>query len=57
MVKPLISFRPKPEVSDELKERAAKERRPLSHVVANMIEDAIAAEQAQPEPHAAGRSS
>ena len=44
MVKPLISFRPKPEDHDELKARAAKERRPLSQLVANMVEDALAAE-------------
>lgn len=45
MVKPLISFRPKPEVDEELKARAAKERRPLSHVVAIIVEDALAAER------------
>jgi hypothetical protein len=47
MQKPLISFRPRPEVDEELKARAAKERRPLSHVVANMVEDALAAEREQ----------
>lgn len=45
MVKPLISFRPKPEIDEELKARAAKERRPLSHVVAILVEDALAAER------------
>jgi hypothetical protein len=45
MVKPLISFRPKPEDEEELKARAAKERRPLSQLVANMIEDVLAADR------------
>jgi hypothetical protein len=45
MVKPLISFRPKPEDEEELKARAAKERRPLSQLVANMIEDALASQR------------
>ncbi|WP_141933477.1 hypothetical protein [Bradyrhizobium sp. UNPA324] len=44
-LKPLISFRPKPEVDEELKARAVKERRPLSHVVAIIVEDALAAER------------
>lgn len=44
-LKPLISFRPKPEVDEELKARAAKERRPLSHVVAILVEDALAAQR------------
>jgi hypothetical protein len=46
MVKPLISFRTRPEIDEELKARAAKERRPLGHLVANMIEDVLAAEAA-----------
>lgn len=45
MVKPLISFRPSPEVDEELKARAAKERRPLSQLVAILIEDHLAAER------------
>jgi len=54
MVKPLISFRPKPEVDEELKARAAKERRPLSQLVSNIIEDALAAErQSSPQRSAA----
>lgn len=53
MVKPLISFRASAEIDEELKARAAKERRPLSHLVANMIEDALAAERKQSEQRAA----
>ena len=53
MVKPLISFRPSPEVDEELKARAARERRPLSQFVANMIEDALAAEKAATQARAA----
>jgi len=43
--KPLISFRTDPEISEELKARAAKERRPLSQLVANLVEDHLAAER------------
>jgi predicted DNA-binding protein len=52
MTKPLISFRLKPEHDEELKARAAKERRPLSQFVANMIEDALT-ERKQEERSAA----
>ncbi len=44
-IKPSISFRPSPEIADELKARAAKDRRPLSHLVANLVADALAAEK------------
>jgi len=53
MNRPLISFRPKPEIDEELKARAAKERRPLSQLVSNIIEDALAAEQRASERSAA----
>jgi hypothetical protein len=49
MMKPLISFRPKPEIDEELKARAAKERRPLSQLVANLVEDHLAAERQSAE--------
>lgn len=41
--KPSISFRPTPEVAEQLKARAAADRRPLSHLVANIVADAMAA--------------
>lgn len=46
LLKPSISFRPAPEIADQLKARAAKDRRPLSHLVANLVTDALAAEAA-----------
>jgi hypothetical protein len=46
-IKPLISFRADPEIADELKARAAKERRPLAQLVANLVEDHLVAEKAQ----------
>jgi hypothetical protein len=45
--KPLISFRADPEIDAELKARAAKERRPLAQLVANLVKDHLAAEKAQ----------
>lgn len=42
--KPLISFRMSPETTEELKARAARERRTLAQFVANLVEDALAAE-------------
>jgi hypothetical protein len=45
MVKPLISFRPRPEDEEELRKRAARERRPLSQLVANMVEDMLTTER------------
>jgi predicted DNA-binding protein len=47
MVKPLISVRLKPEIDEELKARAAKDRRPLSQLVSNLIEDHLAIERQQ----------
>jgi hypothetical protein len=51
--KPLISFRADPEINDELKARAAKERRPLAQLVAIMITDHLAAEKADQQRSAA----
>jgi hypothetical protein len=50
MAKPLISFRPKPEDAEELKARAAKDRRTVSQLVANMVEDMLAAEHRADRP-------
>jgi hypothetical protein len=44
--RPLISFRADPEIDAELKARAAKERRPLAQLVANLVADHLAAEKA-----------
>jgi hypothetical protein len=45
MAKPLISFRPRPEDADELRARAARERKTLSQVAAQLVEDHLAAER------------
>jgi hypothetical protein len=42
MSKPLLNFRPKPEVAEMIKEMAAEDRRPVSQFLANLVEDAIA---------------
>ncbi len=45
MAKPLLSFRPKPEVAKAAKAIAAAERRPLGQWLANLVEDGIAQRQ------------
>jgi hypothetical protein len=45
--KPLISFRTDPEINEELKARAAQERRTLAQLVANLVADHLAAEKAR----------
>jgi hypothetical protein len=42
MSKPLLNFRPKPEVAQLIKVMAAEDRRPVSQFLANLVEDAIA---------------
>jgi hypothetical protein len=42
MSKPLLNFRPKPEVAQLIKVLAAEDRRPVSQFLANLVEDAIA---------------
>jgi hypothetical protein len=42
MSKPLLNFRPKPEVAEMVKTLAAEDRRPVSQFLAILVEDAIA---------------
>jgi hypothetical protein len=42
MSKPLLNFRPKPEVAEMIRALAAEDRRPVSQFLANLVEDAIA---------------
>jgi len=42
MSKPLLNFRPKPEVAEMIKTMAAEDRRPVSQFLANLVEDAVA---------------
>jgi hypothetical protein len=42
MSKPLLSFRPKPELADLIKAAASEDRRPVSQWLALLVEDAIA---------------
>jgi len=44
-MKPHLSFRPKPELADAIREQAASERRPVSQFLANLIEDALVAKR------------
>jgi hypothetical protein len=48
MSRPLFSFRPKPELADKIKAAASEDRRPVSQFLANLIEDALAAERTPP---------
>jgi hypothetical protein len=48
MSKPLLSFRPKPELADQIKAAASEDRRPVSQFLSNLIEDALAARRAAP---------
>jgi hypothetical protein len=45
MSKPLLNFRPKPEVAEMIRALAAEDRRPVSQFLANLVEDAIAKRQ------------
>lgn len=51
MTKPNMSFRVDPEVADEIKELAARERRRPGQFLANLIEDALAARRALTGEH------
>jgi hypothetical protein len=51
--KPLISFRIQPEIDKELKERASRSRTTLSRLVANLVEDHLAAEKADQQARSA----
>ena len=46
--KPLLSFRPKPELADQIKAAASEDRRPVSQFISNLIEDALAGRRAVP---------
>jgi hypothetical protein len=43
--KPLLNFRPKPEIAEIVRTMAAEERRPVSQFLANLVEDAVAQRQ------------
>lgn len=45
MSKPLLNFRPKPEVAEAVRALAAADRRPLGQFLAILVEDAVAARQ------------
>lgn len=53
MSKPLLSFRPKPELADLIKAAATEDRRPVSQFIANLIEDALAKRPANQRQSAA----
>jgi hypothetical protein len=42
MSRPLLNFRPRPEVAEMIRALAAEDRRPVSQYLANLVEDAIA---------------
>jgi hypothetical protein len=46
MSKPLLSFRPKPEIAEIIQTLAAEDRRPVGQFLANLVEDAIAQRRA-----------
>lgn len=46
MSKPLLSFRPKPELAEQIKAAASEDRRPVSQFISNLLEDALAARRA-----------
>jgi hypothetical protein len=46
MSKPLLNFRPKPEIADAIRAMAAEDRRPISQFLANLVEDALAQRRA-----------
>lgn len=41
--KPLLSFRPRPELAEQIKAAASEDRRPVSQFISNLLEDALAA--------------
>jgi hypothetical protein len=41
MSRPLLNFRPRPEIAEMIKALAAEDRRPVSQYLANLVEDAI----------------
>ena len=47
MSKPLLNFRPKPEIAEKIKAMAAEDRRPISQFLANLVEDEIARRAAE----------
>ena len=49
MSKPMLIFRPKPEVAEIIKLLAAEDRRPVSQFLANLVEDAISKRQGVPQ--------
>jgi hypothetical protein len=53
MSKPLLNFRPKPELAEIIKTLAAADRRPVSQFLANLVEDAIARRQEEQRSAAA----
>ncbi len=53
MSKPLLNFRPKPEIAEIIRTMAAEDRRPVSQFLANLVEDAVAQRQAQQPQHSA----
>jgi hypothetical protein len=46
MSKPLLNFRPRPEVAEMIRALAAEDRRPVSQYLANLVEDALAKRKA-----------
>jgi hypothetical protein len=51
---PLLSFRPRPEIAEIIKELAAADRRPVSQFLVVLVEDALAKRQgAEPRRSAA----
>jgi hypothetical protein len=46
MSKPLLSFRPKAELAEQIKAAASEDRRTVSQFISNLIEDALAARRA-----------
>jgi hypothetical protein len=53
MSKPLLNFRPKPEVAEAIRTMAAEDRRPVSQFLANLVEDAITRRQEAPAERSA----
>jgi hypothetical protein len=53
MQKPLLNFRPRPEIAELIKTMAAADRRPISQFLSILIEDALAKKTASPEQRSA----
>jgi hypothetical protein len=49
MSKPLLNFRPKPEIAETIRAMAAEDRRPVSQFLANLVEDAIERRRSAPD--------